>query len=103
MPHPPASGSSRKEHPVREMFLGRAERDAPERRDTDAAGQEHSGSRCIAVQRQVTGRAFHLNGGTNRHHLQHSLECGVAHAGRHHDAFLIRRARYRERARGAAR
>jgi len=84
---------------MREVFPGRGKGDTPERRDTDAASQEHRGSRCIAVERQVAGRAFHLNGGANWHHLQHSLECGVAHAGGHHEAFLVRRARYRERTR----
>jgi hypothetical protein len=81
------------------MFFGRAERDAPERRNTDTAAQEHSGSRCIAVQSQDAGRAFNLNGGANRHHLRRTLECSVAHTGRHHKGFLVRRARYRERSR----
>jgi hypothetical protein len=48
---------------MREVFPGRGKGDTPERRVTDAASQEHRGSRCIAVERQVAGRAFHLNGG----------------------------------------
>jgi hypothetical protein len=49
------------------------------------------------VQSQDAGGAFNLNGGANRQHLQRSLECGIAHAGRYHEAFLVRRACYRER------
>jgi hypothetical protein len=87
------------ENDARQWRAGRGQGDTPERRDTDTAAQEHSGTRCIAVQRQVAGRAFHLNGSANRHQLQHSLKCSVAHAGRYHEAFLVRRARYRERTR----
>jgi len=78
---------------VGKIVVSGLKNDASDGRNADAAGEEHSGNACIAVERERAVRSVQREFRARLHDFQIALERGVAHPCRKHKIVFVGSAR----------